>query len=607
MYIRSREKRRKDGSLYRGFVLLESHRVGGVPKQKTLLNLGTEFAVPKSQWGDLTACVEARFKGESCLPFYQQDKQFQDAVDDLVTKLQDTGYKKERHYHWINVDEIQHTDSRTVGGERLCLRVLDEIGFADVLGDLGFPDTHVKLACAQVIGRALCPGSELHTYDWLKNESSILELLDMDLPCLSSLYRCSDRLNTHRRSILDRLLSSTDQMLDFDETVLFYDLTNTYFEGQGHEDITAYGLSKEKRNDCPLVAIAMTLNAAGFPCNVQFLKGNVSEPSTLKDTLVGLKGKRPTVVMDAGIATQENIEYLRDRGMDWICVDRRATPPKPTAKPEAQFTTAGGVQVKAWKLPREEEGELLVFIHSEAKQWKEDQILAKKRTDFEAELTGMNEKLSRPKCLKNYTKVMRKIGKLEQKHKKVSHLYQIKVTKKRGTKNAASITFTKRSSYSDRMEAVGGYVLRTSHTDWTLMEIAKKYWQLTEIESAFRVMKSDLRLRPIYHREPPRIAGHLFITILAYFLVKLIQTRLHEKNIYKSWWAVRNQLNRIQRVTSLLPRGRRHQYLIHICDQNLTPFLVEVFACLKLNYDPRETKKIEELSNDLSAPETEKP
>jgi len=91
-------------------------------------------------------------------------------------------------------------------------------------------------------------------------------------------------------------------------------------------------------------------------------------------------------------------------------------------------------------------------------------------------------------------------------------------------------------------------------------------------------------------------------------LIRDYRTGLREKNIYKSWGgAVRNQLNRIQRVTSLLPRWRRHQYLIHICDQNLTPFLVEVFACLKLNYDPREMKKIEELSNDLSAPETEKP
>jgi len=606
MFIRSREKRRKDGSLYQGFVLLESHRVGGVPKQKTLLNLGIDFAVPRSQWGDLTACVEARLEGKLLLPLDQEDTQFQDAVDDLVTKLKDAGYRKETHYHWIHVDGIQHTNSRTVGGERLCLHVLDEIGFGDLLHDLGFPDTHVKLACAQVIGRALSPGSELHTYDWLKHESSMLELLDMDLPCLSSLYRCSDRLHKHRRTILDRLLSSTDHMLDFDETILFYDLTNTYVEGSGHEDITAHGRSKEKRNDCPLVAIGMTLNAAGFPCNVEFLKGNVSEPSTLKDALVGLKGKRPTVVMDAGISTQENLDYIRDQGMDWICVDRRATPPKPTTAPEAQFTTAGGVPIKAWTLSHEE-GERLVYLHSEAKQWKEDQILAKKCADFEAVLTEINGKLSRPRCLKNYAKVMRKIGRLEQIYRKVSHLYEIKVTKKRGTKNAASITFTKRAGYADRRDAVGGYVLRTSHTDWTLMEIAKKYGQLTEIESAFRVMKSDLGLRPIYHHDPARIAGHLFITVLAYFLVQLIQARLHEKNIFKSWWAVRKQLNRIQRVTSLLPRGRRHPYLIHICDQNLTPFLLDVFTCFKLKYDPRKTKKVEERSKDLSAQKVKKP
>ena len=552
MFIRTRSRRLKNGKQYRGYALLESRRIDGISRHVTLLNLGQNFNIPKAQWGELTGHVEARLKGEKCLPF-QEDEAFHNAVDDIVKRLHEAGYdihKKANQRHLINLDEITHPNSRTVAGERLVLQALKLSRLDELLQDLGFPASHIKLACALIVGRALCPGSERHTHDWMINQSSILELLNLDPPSLNTLYRCSDRLNAHRKQITNRLFGNTKELLNFDEAIIFYDLTNTFYHGQEKGELLRYGRSKQKRNDCPLVTLAMTLDASGFPRNVEILPGNASEPGTLKQAIEQLNGDRPTVIMDAGIATKENLAYLKEQGLDWIVVERSKAPPVPEGEPDEQFETAGGVKIKAWKIieadgEAEEEGEveeegeieaeggveeageveeegeveaeggveeageveaegcveeegeveaeeLRIYVHSEAKQATEDQILETKCEKFLEALTKLHAGLSKPGYLKNYHKVLVKVGRLREKFKQVSHLYEVTVTPKKGTKFAASVTVTRLASHTRRTLASGGYVLRTSHTGWSVETIARTYWRLTEIESTFRVMKSDL-------------------------------------------------------------------------------------------------------------------
>ncbi len=409
--------------------------------------------------------------------------------------------------------------------------------------------------------------------------------------------------------ILDGLFGITKAVLQFEDTVVFYDLTNTYYDGKEKGKLLLP--RAQTRSDCPLVTLALTMDASGFPRNVQTLPGNAGEPATLKEAIGKLRGAKPTVIMDSGIATEQNLQYLKEQGLYWITVERSITPPVPENKPDQQFETAGGVKIKAWKVTKEEKdvediAELRVFVHSGAKQAKEDQILETLCKKFVKALTTLHEGLSKPRNLTNIDEVTIKVGSLKEKYKKVSHLYEVEVNKKEGTKHAASVTVTKRASHVRRTQVSGGYVLRTSHTGWSVETVARTYWRLTEIERTFRVMKSDLGLRPIYHSTDERIEGHLFITVLAYHAAHLVRTRLKQHGIHDSWATIRDKLNRIRRITTRTVKDR-YRHLITEMDQDLPPSVVQFFAVLGYVYDPDATRTVTEHVEKGSPPVSQKP
>ena len=600
MFVRAHKYRLENGQVRHGFALLESRRVEGQPSHITLLNLGQEFNIPKQDWPELAKQVVARLKGQPCIPFKEERESFRNAVEDIVKRLLDKGYdihaKHPDPRDTILTDKVVHPDAKTVGGERLALEALRLLGMEALLRELDFPENHIKLACALIVGRMLSPGSERHTHQWMMHTSSILELLGLESPSLSMLYRCSDRLHKHRHQIMDRLFGNTKTLLDFDETIIFYDLTNIFYHGRQKGELLRRGRSKEKRHDCPLVTLVLTLDASGFPRNVEILPGNASEPATLQQALEHLNGATPTVIMDAGIATKANLAYLKENNLDWICVERTKAPPVPTRAPDQQFETASGVKVRAWNLSEEEET-LRVHVHSEARQATEEQILQKKCNQFEAALESLNEGLSLPRRLKNIRKVERKVGRLQEKYQSVAHLYAVEVKQKEGTLLAESVTFSARASHQERTQASGGYVLSTSHTSWSVEKIARTYWRLSEIEATFRVMKSDLGLRPIYHSKDERIEGHLFITVLAYHVSHLMRTKLKANHIHESWDTIRRRLNRVHRITTVMPKSKR-RYLVLKVDQQLTPFMHRIFQSLGLHYDPAATRTKEEYSDE---------
>ncbi len=454
MFIRANRYTRKNGEQSRSALLLQSQRIKGVSRHKTLLNLGQEFPIPKPDWPELIRTVVACLKGQPALAFENKNQDFHNAVDDIAKRLLDQGFdiyaKPPVESVKILPDQVTHTNSCTVAGERLAMEAIKQLKLPEILRQLKLPENHVQLACAVIVGRMLSPGSERATHRWMTNTSSIMEILHTKLPCLNTLYATSDWLFEHRYAIMDGLYGTTKELFDCDETLIFYDLTNAFYHGQEKGALLRYGRSKQKRNDCPLVTLALTLDASGFPRNVEILPGNVSEPGTLKQAIEKLKDKMPTVVMDAGIATEENVAYLKEKKLDWICVQRTQAPAVPTREPDQAFETAGGVKIRSWELsqkdrepqekePKEgeseedelEDQERFVYVHSEARQATEEQIFATKCAKYEEALTKLHKGLSTPHCLKTYDKVLVKAGLLREKHKKVSHTYEVTVTKKR--------------------------------------------------------------------------------------------------------------------------------------------------------------------------------
>ena len=610
MFVRAQTRTLKSGRIRQSFALLESRRIDGSPKHITLLNLGKGFALPKEEWKDFTAHVRAHFEGKR--PSSSgKSKGFLQTVRQTVSRLKKIGYGGsppakclEDQPQMMLPRKTRHLDSRSVGGERLLLHELNSLGVDHLLEDLGFNPEQIKLAYALILGRILSPGSERHTHTWMCESSSILELLDFSPPGLSSLYRCSDHLYEHRDPIIDHLFGQVKQSLGLEETVVFYDLTNTFYYGKEKGELLRHGRSKEKRSDCRLVSMSLVLDGSGFPRGVEILPGNVSEPATLSSATEKLEGAKPTVIMDAGIATEKNISYLAEKGLPWICVDRRRPPPMPSEAPDVEFENASGAKVKAWVLSREG-GEMRIWVYSEFREAVDRKIFEAKRKAFEEALKKLRKGLTKRGGTKKYDKVLRKLGRLIEKHQGVSHLYDVQVIQQEGDETlAGDIQVTKLPSHEAKLRSVGGYVLRTSHCEWEPEQIVRTYWRLAEIEQVFRSMKSDLGLRPIYHSKDERIEGHLFISVLAYLVSHLVRTKLKKHEVQDSWKTLREKLNDIRRTTTRYDQTA-FRYLLTRMDQNLSPFLEEVFQILNVDYDVVATMTLEMVC--LPPPEPEEP
>lgn len=563
MFIRTTKTHTRQGKTRYSHRLVRTERSGGKVTQKTLLNLGVNYPIPKEQWKQVADCTESMMLG------YHQAQMFDDTAPEiiaeakrLVSMLRARGIRldgRERSSEsvaTVDLDTLDHTECRYVGCERLCLGSLEELGFGELLRSLGVRERDSRIAQALVVAKMAEPSSEREACRWLKWDSAVYELLGIEKKkaSLSKLYRITDMLWKHREEIQRGLFEKERELLGLGDTVVFYDLTNVHYTGRPRgesKELLRFGRSKQKRNDCPLVTVAMTLDATGFPRGFEVLAGNVSEPKTLEGAMKKLEDVcgevKPTVIMDAGIATEENIQWLCGRGYEWICVNRGAGPEAPEGPSDIELETTAGHRVWGWKLEGDS-GETFLYALSEGKKMKEDSILGRFREKYEEDLRYLDEGLSIPGRMKRYEKVVEKVGRLKEKYSRVSEHYEVRIT--RDGRNAGSVRFTETRRHEEESEGAGSYVLRTSHGEWSAEKVIRTYWRLSEIEATFRSLKSELGLRPIWHSAPRRIAAHLFIAFIAYHGVHLIRTRLRARGIELGWDSIRRRMRRWVRVST---------------------------------------------------------
>lgn len=581
MFIRRVQTRPRPGSPqpYASFRLVRSVRSGDSVRQLTLLNLGAHFSVPQPQWPALCELVAAIRSGHA--PLIEPDPALLQTAQQIADRLSlsalpDSADDDLAHVH---LDSLDHRFVRSVGPERLALHALRELRFADALRQLGVSSRDARIASALVLARMLHPSSEREAHAWLSHHSAALELLGLDSGTplsLAKLYRIGDLLFHHREALETALFRRERSLLELAPTIAFYDLTNVHYHGRPRADLQ-HGRSKQKRNDCTLVTLGLTLDAAGFPCRSEILPGNVSEPATLElaSTRLGRllgEGPRPTVVMDAGLSTAATIAWLRAQDYDWITVRRGGADP-PGEDPELSLRTRHGTVAKAWRL-RTQDGESELCLWSEERQAKDDAILAKQRERFESELQALHAGLTKKGCTKRYDKVVERLGRLKERYKRVSGQYELRVERAPAASDesadaagaagqgprkqssqpplAAAVRWQRNDQHARKDARAGTYVLRTSHTDWDLERVARTYWQLTEIEATFRSLKSEIGLRPIWHAKQDRIRAHLFIAVLAYHGVHLLRRRLGAHGIHDSWQTIRRKLANWMRLTTTL-------------------------------------------------------
>jgi transposase len=383
------------------------------------------------------------------------------------------------------------------------------------------------------------------------------ELIDYDFEGLSlyGMYQISDQLLGKKTALEQYLYERERSLFGLQETITLYDLTNTYFEGQCKANaLAAHGHSKEKRSDCPLVTLGLVLDSSGFPKRSHVYEGNVSEPGTLSEMIHNLQStgipelQKPMVVMDAGIATQENIDWLKNHQYPYLVVSRKKhrefdESESIIVKQDAECT------VKVQKVIDDETGETLLYCHSSQREKKERAIGILFSRRFEDALQHLHDGLTIKRRLKKYDRVVEKIGRLKQQFAKAAKLFTVTVTKDDKSGNAAKITWQRKPAPDTTDTYPGVYCLRTSQTGWDESTLWKTYTMLTDLEAVFRSLKSELGLRPIHHQIAKRVSGHLFITVLAYHLVHTIRFRLKQMDNHSSWSSLRKILSTQSRVT----------------------------------------------------------
>ena len=575
MFIRRVQTRPRPGSdePYASFRLVRNERSGRAVRQVTLLNLGAAFDVPRARWPQLVQLIENCLSHQ--LPDPPPDPDLLARAESLAEALRARGFGQPEppgsDLATVNLDSLAHSHDRSVGCERLALAALDTLGFRDALRTQGVSDRDARLATALVVAHMVHPSNERETHAWLTQASATLELLGLESArplAPSKLDRIGNLLWRHRDALEAALFQRERTLLDRPPTLVFYDLTPMHSNGRPRGDLRP-GRSKQKHKERPLMTLALALDGAGFPGRSEILPGNVSEPDTLEGALRRLEelpheaGPRPTVVLDAELATAENLAWLKRERYDWIAV-RRGGEDRPEREADLEFETRGGRQVQVWHLARRaDEAELC--LGTEEQRAKDDAIVARMRAKFEAGLQALQEGLARKGGTKQYALILERVARLKERYPRVAGQYAVTVQQAASPRRspgqstgeakpqparAAALNWERTAADATGDARAGISVLRTSHTDWDLERAVQTYRQLAEVEATFRSLQSEIGLRPIRPTKPQRTRTHLFLAVLAYHPVRLLQTRLAQAGRTESWATVRRRLASWVRLTT---------------------------------------------------------
>jgi len=522
---------------------------------KTLLNIGFLPAATLEQKIKIVQHLNDRYKDQNAL-FEEPDEQVLQWVnefwEEMIAKKTIDRPTMEQQHRLVKADTIKHKEAREIGTEWLCLNTWNQLHLTELFTTAGWRDEQIKLAMTQVISRAVYPGSELATSRWIKDNSAICDVTGYDIDKITKdkLYQSALALYKHKGIIESHLSKKTNELFDLQDRIMLYDLTYTYFEGtKATSTLARYGRNKEKRSDAKLVVLAMVINIEGFIKYSSIEAGNYSDTSDMNTLLDKLaknisSSYNPIVVMDAGIATEKNLAILNDKGYKYVVVSRsKIKDYEPVEKgKEIYLLTKSKKIIRLSLVKTNQYTDHFLKVESPAKGMKEQGIKNRLEQGYEQQLHLIKQSLSKPRGIKQVAKVNQRIGRAKQKYPSIHHLYQIHLIIDGATQIVKDITWQK--DYIKAEEATGRlgvYFLRTNLDDpdealeWMI------YNTIREIESTFRVLKTDLDLRPIYHQKDDATMAHLHLGLLAYWLVNTIRHQLKQAGIKDGWQEVKRK------------------------------------------------------------------
>jgi transposase len=567
MYIKKVKKRNgKTKKVYEYIHLVENVRTEKGPRQRLILNLGNLDLYP-TQYKAFAKRIEDILTGQRSFVDLdvRLEKQAQAAAEKIFRKqAKELGEKIETDYQTVDVNSLATEIHRSIGPEYVCHSVWNELKLNEFFTGQGISKNVIPLMEALVVGRLIEPGSERYTKEWVEKRSALYELTGNPLrPSLNSYYRAGDRLYALKEELEWHLSRVEKDLFSLSEKMFFFDLTNTYFEGaMGMNPKAQWSRSKEKRDDCKLVALGLIIDECGFSKYSQLFAGNQFEGETLEGMVEELEQHLPdtandrTIVADAGIATEKNIGWLKENGYHYVVVNRGTLPCEEdySGMEVIKEDERKGIKLEVKRFLHE--GEVYILCRSEQKKAKETSMRRRVEQLFLERLEYYKRGLNVANRMKKYQKVVELVGRLKEKYPKASKLYNVRVIPEKEKAagdpsiRAEDIVWEKKAGlYEEETTREGSYVLRTDRADLNDREIWEMYVMLRQIEYAFKSIKSSLGLRPNFHQIEGRVDTHMFISVLAYHLLHIIEYRLRQKGDHRQWDTIRIILKTHERVT----------------------------------------------------------
>ena len=543
MFLRQQE-RVKDGKQHRYWSLVETVRTADGPRQHTLCYLGELNSSTQARWQKTVEVFNEH--GEST-----QLKLFSSAAE----------VPDDANVARVLVKKVRVERTRRFGDCYLGLELwkrlgLDEFWARHLDGD-GADVPWSRVAAVLAINRLCAPGSELAVEQHWYPSTALEDLLHIGKGKINDtrLYRCLDRLLPLKTKLEQHLQQRYGELFQAEFDVLLYDLTSTYVEGAAEENsMMRRGYSRDHRPDCQQRVLALVVNQDGFPFSYELFDGNRADVTTVEAILRTVERKhgkaRRVWIFDRGVVSEENLAAIRKRGGQYLV----GTPRSQLQQFQAELLQDDfekirpEVEVKQIKIPGG--AETFILCRTLGRKEKEKAIRSRFVAKIEKALTGLEKRIAEGK-LKDRDKMLMGLGRIQASHPQVADLYEMAI---QDSQEGARLLWRQKPEQLQWREArEGSYLLRTNLTAGSAPDLWKNYMQLTEVEAAFRTLKSELAIRPLFHQLEKRVKAHVLVAFLGYALLVTLKHLLKRGSSEYSPAKTLQRLSELYSVDIVLP------------------------------------------------------
>jgi len=617
MFIKAVQKRKagtNENPMY--FRLCESYRDSqGKPRQRMIIALGYMEDLPL--WSDkqeLCRCLNdmvLRNQRPMCDNVYiieLANHYYQKMVDsnkiapvlETETANQKDAERRKQKEIVVKLSTLTNVSPREIGAEHVALSCLERLKIDKFLAMKGWSANDIKLARLQIASRSIYPYSEYKTVSILRENSALCEMLGLNPAEITKdkLYRCASRLYDLHHELENWLSNRVRTLFGQENKILLFDLSNTYFEGRmKNSSLAKYGRSKEKRTDCKQVVLAAVVNTNGLLIRTQIYEGNRADCTTMQEVLKSIEhnglpeSEKKIIVMDAGISIKENLDYLKKNNYHYITVARSSNVRYEDIGCEVKEICDNKGQVIRLKRVKATSGDdTLLLVESGAKAFKEESMYERSCHLFEEGLNAIATGILKKGGTKKRDKVNERIGRLKQRFSTVWSHYDISLEYDKN-ETVTSVEWKKKADRQKAAEAKHGtYILQTSLDENDEVNIWEFYNVIRTVEETFRILKTDLDIRPVYHKTDDGTKAHLHLAVLAYWVVSCSRYQLKKAGINHEWREIVRILSTHKIVSTRIQQTNDDWIEIRQCTLPDEP-VATIYAALHIKEEPCRRRK----------------